>query len=290
MKTPIEVYIRSRPTDNFASKNIIVDHEKNTISIHIPKRKEDGPINHQQDQWTFKFDKILMNESQDFVFELTGRKLITSLIDGYSSSLVAYGQTGAGKTFTTIGLNNDYRFRGLIPKSISELFCQINQQTEKTFKVKISFIEIYNEVIHDLLQQDLRSNIVLQEDPFYGVIPKGAMLIEVTSEEAALQLLFQGEINRTVCEHKLNKSSSRSHVVFSIIIEARSKFESLEKVTISKLNIIDLAGSERTKKTNSTGETLLEASFINKSLSYLEQLVVGYSEKRYFKKKRFSAF
>lgn len=280
MKTPIEVYIRSRPTDNFANKNITVDYEKNTISIHIPKRKEDGPINHQQDQWTFKFDKILMNETQEYVFELTGKKAITSLIDGYSCSLVAYGQTGAGKTFTTIGLNNDYRFRGLIPRAISELFSQINSQTDKTFKIKVSFIEIYNEVIHDLLHKDLNNNIVLQEDPFYGVMAKGATLFEVTSEEATLQLMFQGEINRTVCEHKLNKNSSRSHVIFSVIVEQRSKFESLEKVNISKLNIIDMAGSERTKKTNSTGETLLEASFINKSLSYLEQLVVGYSEKK----------
>lgn len=280
MKTPIEVYIRSRPTDNFASKNIAVDNDKNTISIHIPKRKEDGPINHQQDQWTFKFDKILMNESQECVFELAGKKAVTSLLDGYSCSLVAYGQTGAGKTFTTIGLNNDYRFRGLIPRAISELFNQVNVQTEKNFKVKISFVEIYNEVIHDLLTRESEGTIVLQEDPVYGVIPKGANLVNVTSEEAALQLLFQGEINRTVCEHKLNKQSSRSHVIFSMVVEARSRFESLEKVCVSKLNIIDLAGSERTKKTNSTGETLLEASFINKSLSYLEQLVVGYSEKK----------
>ena len=280
MKTPIEVYIRSRPTDNFANKNITVDYEKNTISIHIPKKKEDGPINHQQDQWTFKFDKILMNETQEYVFELTGKKAINSLIDGFSCSLVAYGQTGAGKTFTTIGLNNDYRFRGLIPRTISELFTQINNQTDKSFKIKICFIEIYNETIHDLLHKDLNNNIVLQEDPFYGVMAKGATIFEVTSEEAALQLMFQGEINRTVCEHKLNKNSSRSHVIFTIIVEQRSKFESLEKVNISKLNIIDMAGSERTKKTHSTGETLLEASFINKSLSYLEQLVVGYSEKK----------
>lgn len=280
MKTPIEVFIRSRPTDNYASKNISVDNDKNTITIHIPKRKEDGPINHQQDQWSFKFDKILMNESQECVFEIAGKKAITSLLDGFSCSLVAYGQTGAGKTFTTIGLNNDYRFRGLIPRAISELFNQVNLQTEKNFKVKVSFVEIYNEVIYDLLSKEGEGNIVLQEDPVYGVMPKGATLVNVTSEEAALQLLFQGEINRTVCEHKLNKQSSRSHVVFSMLVEARSRFESLEKVSVSKLNIIDLAGSERTKKTHSTGETLLEASFINKSLSYLEQLVVGYSEKK----------
>ncbi len=82
--------------------------------------------------------------------------------------------------------------------------------------------------------------------------------------------MFQGETNRTICQHKLNKKSSRSHAIFTIILEARSRVESSEKVLVSKLSIVDLAGSERTKKTNSTGGTLMEASFINKSLSYLE--------------------
>lgn len=91
--------------------------------------------------------------------------------------------------------------------------------------------------------------------------------------------MFQGETNRTICEHKLNKNSSRSHAIFTIILESRSKVESSEKVVVSKLQIVDLAGSERTKKTHSMGETLLEASFINKSLSYLEQLVVAFNEK-----------
>lgn len=95
-------------------------------------------------------------------------------------------------------------------------------------------------------------------------------MAEVGSEEAALGLMFQGQANRTIAEHKLNKQSSRSHVCFTLIVESQSRFESLEKVAISKLNIIDLAGSERTKKTNSSGGALLEASFINKSLSYLE--------------------
>ena len=90
--------------------------------------------------------------------------------------------------------------------------------------------------------------------------------------------MFQAETNRTVREHVLNRVSSRSHAIFTIILESRSKFESKEKVTISKLNIIDLAGSERSKKTMSKGVTLAEASFINKSLSYLEQLIVAYTE------------
>lgn len=83
-------------------------------------------------------------------------------------------------------------------------------------------------------------------------------------------MFFEGEINKTMSEHKLNKHSSRSHCIFSLWVESRSRVESSEKITLSKLNLVDLAGSERTKKTGSQGQQLLEAQFINKSLSFLE--------------------
>jgi kinesin family protein 6/9 len=92
-------------------------------------------------------------------------------------------------------------------------------------------------------------------------------------------MIFEGETNRTISEHKLNKNSSRSHCVFTVHLEIRSRVESSEKVIISKLHLVDLAGSERTKKTGSEGKSLLEAQFINKSLSFLEQVVVALSEK-----------
>lgn len=92
-------------------------------------------------------------------------------------------------------------------------------------------------------------------------------------------MLFEGESNRTISEHKLNKQSSRAHSVFTIHLEMRSKVESSEKVVISKLNIVDLAGSERTKKTGSAGQQLVEASYINKSLTFLEQVVVALSDR-----------
>jgi len=93
-------------------------------------------------------------------------------------------------------------------------------------------------------------------------------------------MLFEGETNRTISEHKLNKNSTRSHCVFTVHLQIRSRVESSEKVIISKFNLVDLAGSERTKKTGSEGKTLIEASFINKSLSFLEQVVVALSEKQ----------
>ena len=110
----------------------------------------------------------------------------------------------------------------------------------------------------------------IQDDSKGGVVVKGLSLHVCDSEEEALNQLFEGELNRTVSEHLLNKASSRSHTVFSIYIETRSRVESSDKVVYSKLHLVDLAGSERTKKTGSSGIILKEATFINKSLSFLE--------------------
>lgn len=95
------------------------------------------------------------------VFDLTARKAVESVISGISSSVLAFGQTGAGKTFTVIGLNNDYRYRGLIPRTISHLFNQLSHKNDFSYRIKINYIEIYNEVIHDLLDPSLNSNVVL---------------------------------------------------------------------------------------------------------------------------------
>jgi kinesin family member 6/9 len=118
----------------------------------------------------------------------------------------------------------------------------------------VSYVEIYNENIHDLLSTiadsgELSQNCNVQEDPVYGVHVKGAVVRTCSNEEDALNLLFEGETNKTISEHKLNKCSSRSHCIFTLSIEIRSRVESSEKIIISKLNLVDLAGSERTKKT-----------------------------------------
>ena len=280
MKTPIEVYIRAKPTDSFANKNIQFNTDQNDISIFIPKKTEDGPINHKTENWNFHFDKIFINDSQEKIFDQIGKKAVYNLVQGYSTSLLAYGQTGAGKTFSISGYDNDYRYRGILPRTISQIFKETNLLKDIDFTVKFSFVEIYNENLLDLLNPGSSNQIVLQEDPAYGIIAKGAKIKTVKSENEALELMFQAETNRTTQEHIMNRCSSRSHGVFTIFLEASSKYDSKEKVTISRLNILDLAGSERSKKTMSKGKTLLEASFINKSLTFLEQLIVLYADNK----------
>lgn len=258
--SPVRVFIRARPTNNFASKNIKIDESKGEILINIPKDASKGIINHQQENWQFNFDKILLNASQDMVFGLTAKDIVHGALDGYSGTVIAYGQTGAGKTFTVNGSSSDFKYRGVIPRAISDLYKEIKSRYDQQIIVRVSYVEIYNEQINDLLssvtQEDdyeLNSNVVIQEDPVYGVYVKGAINVQCDTEEDALGMLFEGETNKTISEHKLNKRSSRSHSIFTLHLETRSRVESSEKVVISKIKLVDLAGSERTKKTGSDG-------------------------------------
>lgn len=205
------------------------------------------------------------------------------MIEGYNGTLLAYGQTGAGKTFTMSGGGQSYKYRGIIPRTISQIFHEIQSKVEQAYTVRVSYVEIYNELLYDLLSSvppsEQSGNITIQDDSRGGINVKGLSLNLCNTEEEALNFLFEGETNRTIAEHKLNKGSTRSHCIFTIHLESRSRVESSEKVVFSKLNLVDLAGSERTKKTGSEGLTLTEANYINKSLSYLEQVVIALGDK-----------
>ena len=281
----VKVIIRTRPTQHFATNNIRINLSDDTISIFIPRNQKEGLINNQKEQWSFHFDKILHNVPQEEVFEYTMNDIIKSSVQGYNGTIFAYGQTGSGKTFTISGAPSNFAYRGIIPRSISRLFNEISTKPEYDFNIQISYLEIYNEIMFDLLPEDgkflgERANIEFQEDNKGNVIVKGLTKHKVTNEEECFNLLFEGESNRTISEHKLNQGSSRSHCLFMIQLEMKSKIESTEKIMVSKLNFVDLAGSERVKKTGSTGVTLKEATYINRSLTFLEQVVVALTERK----------
>lgn len=172
------------------------------------------------------------------------------------------------------GSPQNYKYRGLIPWSLSQIFQEIGSKFDQAITVRVSYVEIYNELMFDLLSpvptHEQSGNISIQEDPNGNIRMKGLSMNICNNEEDALNFLFEGDTNRTISQHKLNNASSRSHCIFTIHLESKSRVESSEKVIISKLHLVDLAGSERTKKTNSEGITLKEAQFINKSLSFLE--------------------
>lgn len=198
---------------------------------------------------------------------------------------MCYGQTGAGKTFTmTGGRAATYKSRGIVPRSVSHVFRSIADKPDTSYVVRISYLEIYNDVMYDLLAPSGTGTALsgdFEEDKASGhTRVKGLSRHVAATEQAALNLLFEGETNRAIGQHALNKASSRSHCIFTIHVEARSRVESDERLVESKLNLVDLAGSERVSKTGSSGVILKEAMYINKSLTFLEQVIIALSEKR----------
>ncbi|KAJ3301978.1 Kinesin-like protein kif9 [Kappamyces sp. JEL0829] len=255
------------------------------MHIHIPKNEEWGYINNQQENWDFKFDKILHNSSQETVYEECGVPIVKSVLEGYNATILAYGQTGAGKTFTMTGASENYKHRGLIPRAISHIFREIAERNDLAFTVRISYLEIYNEQMIDLLSsmgsEEARAEYMsVLEEKNGSTHVKGLARKIANSEEEALNYLFEGETVRSISEHQMNRNSTRSHCIFTIYVESRSRVESSEKVMISKLNLVDLAGSERLSKTETKGVTLKEAMYINRSLTYLEQVIIALSDKK----------
>jgi kinesin family protein 6/9 len=119
VKQAVKVVIRTRPTADFASKILKIDPAQGTIAIHTEKKPEDGHVNNQTDSWKFQFEKILHNASQDETYEATATEIINSVVDGYNGTVLCYGQTGAGKTYTMTGSATVFKYRGVLPRAIN---------------------------------------------------------------------------------------------------------------------------------------------------------------------------
>lgn len=279
-KSAVRVLVRTRPTTNFAQDQLLVDTGSGQVTVDLRRRQAGGILQNQTDVFGFKFDKVMHNASQETVYEESCRDIVASVLDGFNGTLMCYGQTGAGKTFTmTGGGAANYKYRGVIPRAISHIFSEVAAHPETAFSIRVSYLEIYNDALFDLLSPENDASLAIQEDLTGngGVNVKGLSQIAVSSEEDALSLLFEGETNRTISEHAMNRQSSRSHCIFTVFVESKSRMDSTGKTSFSKLNLVDLAGSERVGRTQSEGQTLKEANYINRSLSFLEQTVIALS-------------
>lgn len=275
----VQVAIRTRPTDNFPRDKLNVDSKNKTIKIHVSKDTS-GYVNNKLEDWAFKFHKVLHNVDQEMMYDECADDIVNYVLQGYNGTIMAYGQTGAGKTFTMMGGTQNYKYRGIAPRTVAHVFRHVHANPQVAITVQISYLEIYNEQFFDLLEDSTRlQDLAVMNDANGTVIVKGLSKKVATSEEEALNLLFEGETNRAIAEHQMNKNSTRSHCVFTMHLDIRSRIESSEKVVRSKLNLVDLAGSERVKNTGSSGKTLREANYINKSLTFLEQVVIALSSK-----------
>nr|XP_046211040.1 kinesin-like protein KIF9 isoform X2 [Oncorhynchus gorbuscha] len=282
----VRVLVRSRPTANFAQELIEYLPDGQTVSVHQRKDSRKGVVNNQLSSWSFRLDGVLHDVSQEEVYGRVGRGVVLGALEGYNGTVMCFGQTGAGKTYTMTGATENYKQRGIIPRALQEVFHEVEQRSDHAFSVHLSFLEIYNETLVDLLAS-VRGcpgvgpgGMAVVEEAGGGVSVRGLSLHPIHSEEEALNLLFEGEMNRIIGAHALNKNSSRSHCILTVHIESRSRTLSDAKYVTSKLNLVDLAGSERLGKTGSEGQVLKEAMYINKSLSFLEQAILALADRR----------
>ncbi|XP_038048292.1 kinesin-like protein KIF19 [Patiria miniata] len=202
--------------------------------------------------------------SQDEVYVQTTKCLIQSVIQGYNATVFAYGATGAGKTYTMLG--TDYE-PGIMARALNDLFDAMDARREDSvYKVTMSYLEIYNEMIRDLLNPS-SGFLDLREDASGNVQVAGISEVSTVSTEEVMSLLMEGNKERTQEPTAANKTSSRSHAVLQVTVQERNRVRSTsQKVRIGKLFMIDLAGSERASQTKNRGKRMIEGAHINRSL------------------------
>ncbi|XP_014389799.1 PREDICTED: centromere-associated protein E [Myotis brandtii] len=229
---------------------------------------------------SFNFDRVFdSNETTKDVYEEIAVPIIDSAIQGYNGTIFAYGQTASGKTFTMMG-SGDYL--GVIPRAIHDIFHKIEKFPDREFLLRVSYMEIYNETITDLLCDTRKMKpLIIREDFNRNVYVSDLTEEVVSTSEMALKWIRKGEKNRHYGITKMNQRSSRSHTIFRMILESREKGEPSNcegSVKVSHLNLVDLAGSERAAQTGAEGVRLKEGCNINRSLFILGQVIKKLSD------------
>eukprot|EP00741_Cyanophora_paradoxa_P018513 tig00021070_g17872.t2 len=247
----------------------------------------------------FTFDYVYHQEStQRHIYEECVSPLVQACFAGYNATVLAYGQTGSGKTYT-MGSGNSANLLehevGIIPRVIKELFATIEKKKgEADFTLRVSFIEIHNEELRDLLdpatavQRKLGSTsrtVSIREDPNGGIFLTGVREEAVTTEEEMAASLERGTLSRTTGSTQMNERSSRSHAIFTVMMEQRSAVDpsdpnAIPEYMTSKFHFVDLAGSERLKRTKAEGERLKEGIHINSGLLALGNVISALGDER----------
>lgn len=273
----VRVCVRIRPLstkEKQDGRNYIVfaNKEQGEISLSNPEADDREPPK------KFTFDAAIPPEcSQMDVYNKAAMDIVDSVVNGFNGTVFAYGQTGAGKSHTMEGYSEPPEEKGIIPNSFKHIFDRIAAESNTTqFMVYASYLEIYNEEIRDLLAQDPKNRLELKENLDTGVYVKDLTSKQVTGEAEIDAVMQQGKKNRSVGATLMNQTSSRSHSMFTITVEACSNavgVDGKQHICVGKLNLVDLAGSERQAKTGATGDRMKEATKINLSLSALGNVI-----------------
>ena len=281
----IKVFVRFRPLNDLEN-GLLSDNcgwttpkfiNESTIGIYSTKeiKDKDAQI---PGNLIFKYDKVFKLDSpQNEIYEYVGKRIVDDVMEGYNGTIFAYGQSGSGKTYTMYGPDIfDDLYKGIIPRIVEDIFNYVEKADDNVdFQFKLSVLEIYKEVMYDLLTQT--GDLKIQENPETGVKIDGLSEVYLSSLNEFFDYVELSQINRKTAETKLNHNSSRSHCLLILEISQSFKREKLIKKGI--LNLVDLAGSEKISKTGAVGLTLEEAKKINLSLSTLGNVIHALTHK-----------
>ncbi|GBE79083.1 kinesin-domain-containing protein [Sparassis crispa] len=216
--------------------------------------------------------------SQQTLYDDLGKELLDHGFAGFNACILAYGQTGSGKSYSMMGYGAD---KGIIPLTCSELFVRVEEKKgadpNTHFTVEVSYIEIYNEKVRDLLNPKNTGNLRVREHPSLGPYVEDLSKLVVNSYDEMMQLMDEGNKARTVAATNMNETSSRSHAVFTLLLTMKRHDvdTNLDTEKVSRISLVDLAGSERANSTGATGQRLKEGANINKSLTTLGKVIAA---------------
>eukprot|EP00002_Diphylleia_rotans_P022956 TRINITY_DN4509_c0_g1_i3.p1 TRINITY_DN4509_c0_g1~~TRINITY_DN4509_c0_g1_i3.p1 ORF type:complete len:751 (+),score=179.87 TRINITY_DN4509_c0_g1_i3:64-2316(+) len=278
----LQVKVRVRPLSRKESqanlKSIARVVEEKLVVILDPTEGEDYLRINRSRERQFAFDQVFdENASQLRIFAQSAEPLVPYVLEGYNATVFAYGSTGAGKTYTMLGTEVS---PGIMFLTLHRLFEEIEGRSDAVAsKVTISYLEVYNEYIRDLLKPQ-SGHLDLREDPIKGISVSNITEYTTTSAQEVLHLLHQGNRRRTTEATGANEVSSRSHAVMQIVIEQKERIANVSaEVIISKLSMIDLAGSERATVTQNSGKRMMEGANINRSLLALANCINALGDK-----------
>ncbi|XP_053160562.1 kinesin-like protein KIF1A isoform X20 [Hemicordylus capensis] len=282
----VKVAVRVRP---FNSREInkdskcIIQMTGNTTTIINPKQPKETPKSFSFDYsyWSHTTPEDINYASQKQVYRDIGEEMLQHAFEGYNVCIFAYGQTGAGKSYTMMGKQEKDQ-QGIIPQLCEDLFSRINDTTNDnmSYSVEVSYMEIYCERVRDLLNPKNKGNLRVREHPLLGPYVEDLSKLAVTSYNDIQDLMDSGNKARTVAATNMNETSSRSHAVFNIIFTQKRHDAETDITTekVSKISLVDLAGSERADSTGAKGTRLKEGANINKSLTTLGKVISALAE------------
>ncbi|XP_077075259.1 kinesin-like protein KIF1B isoform X5 [Siphateles boraxobius] len=286
MSGSVKVAVRVRPFNsretNKESK-CIIQMQGNSTTILNPKNPKEGPKSFSFDYsyWSHTSPDDPSFASQSLVYNDIGKEMLQHAFEGYNVCIFAYGQTGAGKSYTMMGKQEEGQ-EGIIPLLCEDLFEKINDNNneEISYSVEVAYMEIYCERVRDLLNPKNKGNLRVREHPLLGPYVEDLSKLAVTSYTDIADLMDAGNKARTVAATNMNETSSRSHAVFTIVFTQR-KYDGetdLSTEKVSKISLVDLAGSERADSTGAKGTRLKEGANINKSLTTLGKVISALAE------------